>query len=230
MFIGHYAPAFIAAAHPRAPKLGTLFVAAQLVDIGFFTLVLLDVEHLRLSPGISAMNPFDFYDMPYTHSLLGGLLWALLFGGLLWAFSRDRVTALIGGAVVLSHWFVDLPVHVPDLTLFGAPPKLGFGLWNHPAVAMPLELALTYGAFIFYLLRTRAVRPSARLAAGLLALVLLTVQVVNWFGAEPATIDASIPLTALAAYAALALLASWVGLTRRNIVAEREAALQKLQS
>ena len=230
MFIGHYAPAFVAAAHPRAPRLGTLFVAAQLVDIGFFSLVLLDTEHLRLRPGISAMSPFDFYDMPYTHSLLGGLLWAALFGGLLWALSRDRTTALIGGAVVLSHWFVDLIVHVPDLTLFGAPPKLGFGLWNHPAVAMPLELGLTYAAFVLYLLRTRGVRPGARLAAGLLALVMLTVQVVNWFGAEPTAPDASLPITALAAYAALALLACWVGMTRRSTAPAGTPAVQKLQS
>ena len=126
--------------------------------------------------------------------------------------------ALVSGLVVLSHWFVDLIVHVPDLTLLGAPPKLGFGLWNHPAVAMPLELGLTYGALIFYLLRTRGVRRSAPLAAGLLALVMLTVQMVNWFGAQPAALDAAMPLTALAAYAVLALLATWTGLTRRNSV------------
>ena len=35
MFIGHYAPAMIAATHPKAPGLGTLFVAGQLIDFGF---------------------------------------------------------------------------------------------------------------------------------------------------------------------------------------------------
>ena len=214
MFIGHYAPALIAAAHPRAPHLGTLFVAAQLVDIGFFSLMLLDVEHMRVRHGISTMNPMDLYDMPYTHSLLGGLLWAGLFGGLLWLLSRDRLTALIGSLVVLSHWFVDLIVHIPDLTLFGAPPKFGFGLWNHPAIAMPLELALTFGALFFYLWRTRSTRPSAGLAAGLLALTLLTVQSINWFGPEPEVVNVEIPLSALAAYAVLAALATWVGRTR----------------
>jgi membrane-bound metal-dependent hydrolase YbcI (DUF457 family) len=152
--------------------------------------------------------------MPYTHSLLGGLLWAGLFGGLLWLLSRDRLTALIGSLVVLSHWFVDLIVHIPDLTLFGAPPKFGFGLWNHPAIAMPLELALTFGALFFYLWRTRSTRPSAGLAAGLPALILLTVQSINWFGPEPEVVNAAIPLSALTAYAVLAALAAWVGRTR----------------
>ncbi len=37
MFVGHYSAAFAATALPKAPKLGTLFVAAQLVDIAFFS-------------------------------------------------------------------------------------------------------------------------------------------------------------------------------------------------
>jgi len=39
MFIGHFAPALIAATRPKAAGLGTLFVAAQLVDIGFAALL-----------------------------------------------------------------------------------------------------------------------------------------------------------------------------------------------
>jgi len=77
MFIGHYAPAFIAATSRRSPKLGTLFIAAQLVDISFFSLLLLDVEHMRLVPGATKMNPMDLYDMPWDHSLLGALGWAI---------------------------------------------------------------------------------------------------------------------------------------------------------
>ena len=39
MFIGHWAPALAAAAVSRkSPGLGTLFVAAKLVDWGFFAL------------------------------------------------------------------------------------------------------------------------------------------------------------------------------------------------
>ena len=48
MFIGHFAPAFIAAAvSPRSPRLGTLFVAAQLVDIGFAALLFPGLEAMR---------------------------------------------------------------------------------------------------------------------------------------------------------------------------------------
>jgi membrane-bound metal-dependent hydrolase YbcI (DUF457 family) len=215
MFIGHFAPALVAATHPRAPGLGTLFVAGQLIDWGFFALVMADVEHLRIVPGTSVMNPMDLYHMPYTHSLLGALLWGTLLAGLLWLWKRDQVTALIGGLVVVSHWFLDLLVHVPDLTLFGAPPRMGLGLWNQPAIAMPLELGLTFGALLFYMMRTRTVKSTARMAVGTLALLLMTVQVVNWFGPEPNGSPLQLAVTALAAFSLLTLLAAWTGSTRR---------------
>ncbi len=224
MFVGHWAPALVAATHPRAPGLGTLFIAGQLVDWAFFGFVLGGVEHMRLAPGTSVMNPMDLYHMPYTHSLLGSVLWAGGLALILWWWRRDRMTALIGGGVVLSHWFLDLLVHIPDLTLWGAEPKLGFGLWDHPAIAMPLELALTFGALIWYLIRTRATRASARMAVGTLALILLTVQVVNWFGPEPTAPDANAAIAVFGTFAFITLLAYWTGTTRTII---RSTAAQR---
>jgi hypothetical protein len=49
-----------------------VFIGAQLVDWAFFALLLTGVEKMRVTPGISVMNPMDLYHMPYTHSLLGG--------------------------------------------------------------------------------------------------------------------------------------------------------------
>ena len=125
MFIGHWAPALAVAAKRRSPGLGTLFIAAQLIDWAFFLFVLLGVEHMRMTPGISAMSPLDLYFMPYTHSLLGALVWGGGTTVVVWAILRDRAAALLAGAVVVSHWLLDLLVHVPDLTIAGSPPKLG---------------------------------------------------------------------------------------------------------
>lgn len=207
MFIGHWAPALAAAAHPKAPRLATLFVAGQLVDWGFFSLMLVGVEDMRVSPGISVMNPMDLYHMPFTHSLLGSLIWAAAFAALMWVWRKDRTAALIGGLVVLSHWFLDLLVHVPDLTLWGSPPKLGLGLWNHPAIEMPLELGITLAALLWYTWKTRATSVFGRVGPALLALLLLTVQMVNWFGGEASEVTPAIPLTALAAYGVVTLVA-----------------------
>lgn len=213
MFIGHFAPALVAAARPKAAGLGTLFVAAQLVDIGFAALLIPGVEAMRIVPGITAMNPMDLYHMPFTHSLLGAILWALLFGGLVW-FATQRKAAAIGAAlVVVSHWFIDLLVHIPDLTLFGAPPKLGFGLWNHPLVAMPLEIALIGGALFYYARRTRAASGNLRL--WILAALLALVQAVDWFGAKEPVYSIAIPATMLTAYAVLSGVAAWAGANRQ---------------
>lgn len=205
MFIGHFAPALVAATHPKAPSLPLLFVAAQLVDWAFFGLLLAGVEHMRLAPGISAMNPMDLYHMPYTHSLLGTAIWAAAFAMILALTTRSKAAALIGGAVVLSHWVLDLIVHVPDLTLWGQPPKLGLGLWNHPMIAMPLELGLILGALWLYARTTGGMRMGI---AGLGA-VLLVLQAINWFGPEPHAVDSGTSLLAFFAFGVATLLAFW---------------------
>ena len=208
MFIGHWAPALAAAAiTPRAPKLAVLFVAAQLVDWAFFALLLVGVEHMRFVPETSAMNPMDLYDMPFTHSLLGSAGFALGFGLLVLTVTKDRATALIAGAVVLSHWALDLLVHVPDLTLAGSPPKLGFGLWNHPAIEMPLELAITFGALWWY----ARVRRPATARVLLLGAVMLALQGFNWFAASAPEVTAATTLLAFFAYGLATLAAWWMG-------------------
>lgn len=219
MFIGHWAPALVAAAHPKAPRLGTLFIAGQLVDWGFFSLMLLGVEDMRVSPGISVMNPMDLYHMPWTHSLVGSVVWAAGFAFVLWLWRQDRIAAMMGGAVVLSHWFLDLIVHVPDLTLWGSPPKLGLGLWNHPDIAMPLELGITLAALLYYSWKTRAIGVIGRIGPALLGLLLLSVQMINWFGEEATEVSAAIPLTALAAYGVVTLVAWAIDQQRRRTAA-----------
>jgi hypothetical protein len=208
MFVGHYSAAFAAAALPKAPKLGTLFIGAQLVDLAFFAFVPLGVEAMRVAPGTSVMNPMDLYHMPYTHSLLGAGIWAIGFALILRIMLKDWTPAFIGGAVVLSHWFFDTLVHVPDMTLAGSPPKLGLGLWNHPAIEMPLEIGLLLGSAWLYARE----RPAAHKSFALPVLIgfLLLVQAINWFGPSPAAVDAGLWGTAIFVFLVAAALASWV--------------------
>ena len=212
MFVGHYSAAFVAASHPKAPRLGTLFVAAQLIDIAFFSFIPLGIEHMRMVPGTSATNPMDLYDLPWTHSLIGALGWAVGFGLILRLTTRSTTAAVIGGAVVVSHWLLDLLVHVPDLTIAGAPPKLGLGLWNHPMIEMPLEIGLLFASAWLYARSTR-VREKGWLLPALIIL-LLALQAFNWFGPVATKVDAGVWAMGLFAYALAAAFASWVARNR----------------
>jgi hypothetical protein len=210
MFIGHYGAAFIAAADRRGPSLPAAFVATQLIDIGFFAFLPLGIEHMRIVPGATAMNPMDLYDMPYTHSLLGAALWGAGFALLLRALGAGWRAAGLAGGVVLSHWLLDLVVHRPDLTLAGSPPAFGFALWNHPAIEMPLEIGLVAAGVALY----AAVHRPRGLPLTVLVLVLLALQAINWFGPPPAAVDARLWGVGLFAYALAALAAWWVARTR----------------
>ena len=169
---GHYSAAFLAkAAAPRTP-LWLLALAVQLVDVGFAAFVLTGVERMSLDGSLPS-NPLVLEHMPFTHSLLGTLVWAALaaFATRRWLGSSAAAWAV--GAAVTSHWLLDLMVHRPDLTLWGAPPKLGLGLWNFPAAALALELGLLVATAL------ACVRSGALSARGVFVLVgaLAAVQV-----------------------------------------------------
>jgi hypothetical protein len=70
------------------------------------------------------------------------------------------------GAVVFSHWILDLIVHRPDLPILpgnaGNLPLLGFGLWQFPVISALLELAIVLaGVYLYFRRADRSVAGSA---------------------------------------------------------------------
>jgi membrane-bound metal-dependent hydrolase YbcI (DUF457 family) len=143
MFIGHFGLALAAKKVAPRPSLGTLVLAAQLVDGVWPILLLLGWETVEIVPGTTTVTPLVFTWYPYTHSFAAGVVWGALLGGAYYAIRRDRNGALWVGALVLSHWFLDLVVHQPDLPLWPDGPRFGLGLWN----SLPATLALEFGIF-----------------------------------------------------------------------------------
>ena len=78
MFVGHYSVAFAATSEKNKIPLWVLFVAVQLLDFLWAPFVLFGIEKVRIVPGITATSPLDLYYMPYTHSLVGALVWSML--------------------------------------------------------------------------------------------------------------------------------------------------------
>lgn len=170
MFLGHLGLAF--AAKRLAPRtgLGVLGAASQWVDLVWPVLLLLGVEQVRIAPGITAWTPLDFVHYPWTHSLLLSAGWGVALGLAWLAATRDRRGALVVGALVASHWFLDFLTHRPDLPLSpwgGA--KVGLGLWNHPVATVAVEGAIFAAGVFLYATGTRPTRRSG--AIGLWALV-----------------------------------------------------------
>lgn len=191
MFIGHFAVAL--AAKPAAPRasLGTLFIACELVDLVWPVFLLIGVERVAIRPGITAFTPLDFLHYPWTHSLLMSVLWAIAFAALYFLISRKTREALIVGVVVLSHWFLDLLMHRPDLPLVpGSEHKVGLGLWNSVAGTLAVEMLLFIAALAFYLRRTTAIDRAGRWGLWLLVAFLLVSYVGSAFGPPPPSVTA----------------------------------------
>src|SRR5512142_2070175 len=98
MFIGHFAVGLAAKRVAPRTSLGTLFVAAQLVDLVWPALVLVGIEEVRVDPGNTAFTPLDFVSYPWTHSLLMVVTWAVVFGLVYRWRTGDLAAALVLGA------------------------------------------------------------------------------------------------------------------------------------
>jgi hypothetical protein len=147
VFVGHYGVSFAAKRADRSIPLWVLFIAVQLLDVLWAPFVLLGIEKVRIVPGITASNPLHLYYMPYTHSLVAGIGWSLVWGLAyqLIARSASRRSSVVVGIAVFSHWVLDFIVHRPDLPLYDNTAKVGRGLWNAPTLALSLEALLLLG-------------------------------------------------------------------------------------
>ena len=176
MFIGHYAVGF--AAKKWAPKtsLALLFGAAIWLDIVWPIFVMLGLERFAVAPGITRMSPFDFLDYPLSHSLVMAVVWGAGLALVYLLIEKDAKSAWILGGLVVSHWFLDLIVHRPDLPLLpaeinnsGMLHKYGLGLWNYPAWELPVEFGLFAAGVWIYAKSTKESKPWGNL--GLVGLV-----------------------------------------------------------
>src|SRR4051812_26448779 len=124
MFIGHYSVAFAAKSEKNNIPVWVLFIAVQLLDYIWATLVLLGIEKLRVIKGFTAGSMLDSYFHPYSHSLPAAVIWsavaALGYKPLCkWlGYAWTKSAALIIGAAVFSHWIFDLVAHPRDLAIY----------------------------------------------------------------------------------------------------------------
>jgi len=188
MFIGHFGVGF--GAKSQAPKvsLGTLFFAAQFIDLLWPTLLLLGVERVKIVP-TTALTPLEFTHYPISHSLLMVVVYGLAFGIGYYLYRKHLKSAIVLGLCVISHWFLDLIVHRPDLPLTPAEvTKLGFSLWNHPALSIGIEgIIFVFGVYL-YLRVTKAKNRVGGYAFWALVVFLVVIHLTNILGPPPPSV------------------------------------------
>lgn len=197
MLLGHYGVALAAKRAAPDASLGTFVLAAELLDELWPIFLLLGVEHVRVTPGITAANPLEFVHYPITHSLLGAVGWSVLLGLAYYAVRRNRGMATVIGLLVLSHWILDLPMHRPDLPLWpGSDVRLGLGAWRSIPLTIALELAVFVPGLVMYLRATRAQDRVGRWGLWAMVVVLLAIFF-SGFAAPPPADERAVAFGAL---------------------------------
>jgi hypothetical protein len=191
MFIGHFALGMAGKKIDPAISLGTLFLAAQFLDLLWPTLLLLDAEHVSIEPGVSEVTPLAFTDYPISHSLLAVLGWSIVFGVIYFLITRNRRGSILLGALVLSHWILDAIVHIPDLPLYpGDSPKVGLGLWNSMTLTVLVEGIIFVSGIMVYVNAKRTLNEKVNLRFWSLVTFLVIIHVLNFVGPPPPSIAA----------------------------------------
>ena len=102
MFIGHFGVGFgLKRIAPQA-SLGVLMATTVWADILWTVFLLLGWEHVRISVADTRWTPLDFYDYPWSHSLLMLVVWAAVLALLYRALHE-------GDASEGQHWAMGIP-------------------------------------------------------------------------------------------------------------------------
>jgi membrane-bound metal-dependent hydrolase YbcI (DUF457 family) len=148
--------------------------------------LLLGIEKVSIEPGNTDFTPLNFVSYPFTHSLLAVLIWALLFGGIYYFVKKDRRSATLLALMVISHWFLDLVVHRPDLPLsLEEETKVGLGLWNSKAATIAVELLIFSVGIALYKGISRATNKTGEYALWALVIFFLMIYFLSAFGDPP---------------------------------------------
>jgi hypothetical protein len=153
MIAGHFGLAAAVKSREQQTPLWALMLACQWLDVIFVPLFVAGIERLTPVPGTTGGYGDVIIYADYTHSLVGALVLSVVFGwigALIWG----KRTGIVLGAVVFSHWLLDLLMHRADMPILpggaGPWPRLGFGLWRSHTASMLTELILVVAGGLLY--------------------------------------------------------------------------------
>ena len=216
MFIGHFGAGFSGKKIDSRPSLGTMFIAAQFLDLLWPLLILFGVEKVTIEPNNPPFKTLDFIYYPLSHSLFTTIIWGLLFGIIYYLIKKNLKSSILLGALVVSHWVLDLIVHIPDLPLVPwSNTKVGFGLWNSIPLTLIVEGLIFFGGVYLYFSTTKPKNKKGSFGLYGLIIFLIFSYIMSLLGSAPPNVEA-VGFAGLAMWI-IVILAYWVD---RNRIAE----------
>ncbi|HET9674407.1 MAG TPA: metal-dependent hydrolase [Gaiellaceae bacterium] len=191
MVTGHFGFAAGVKAKEQFVPLWALMLASVWLDILFIPLFAVGAESIDDVPGTDGGYGDVIIHADYTHSLVGALLISVVTG---WIATRwwGRRGGIVIGAVVFSHWVLDLIVHRDDMPLLPGnlgDVRVGFGLWKVEWAAILTEAAIMVAGAYLYWRAAQAVERAAGVATGRANLV---AGLLVLFGAIVLTLDVAL--------------------------------------
>jgi membrane-bound metal-dependent hydrolase YbcI (DUF457 family) len=218
MFIGHFGFGFGAKKLSAEISLGTSFLAAQFIDLLWPFFLMAGLEKVEIDPGNTELTPLNFVSYPFTHSLTGTLIWAMLFALVYYLWKKQGKISIIYALLVLSHWLLDFITHRPDLPItFSESTKVGLGLWNHATVAMVIESAIFIAGVYLYATSTKPLNKTGFYSLAGLIVFFVVVFFMNAKGDPPPNAEV-IPYVGLAQW----LFVFWGYWIDRNRIANED--------
>ncbi len=189
MFVGHFAVGFASKRWAPRANLGWLLLAPLLADVIWPVLILMGVEQARVVADPDPFHMLKLDDMPWSHSLLLDMGWAVLLG-LVVGRLYDRRAGVVVGIGVISHWVLDWITHPRDMLLVPGGTKYGLDLWRSVPGTMSVELAMFAVSLWLYTRATRARDTVGRVAFWSLVAFLLVAYVGSTVSPPPPSIGA----------------------------------------
>jgi hypothetical protein len=225
MFAGHVGAGLALGRLERRVNVAVFVGAALLLDLVLWVLVLLGVEHATI-PSDMASTHQPAFAFPWSHGLVAALGWSALAGVAAHALAGTRLGAArvrlawLVAAAVFSHWLLDAWMHRPELPLLGGSgPKVGLAWWDHPALGIGAEVAVTIGGLWACLgggwTRARGV------ALAIVVLLLLAMSVVGLTLAPPPPSVGVMAASSLTTLAIACAVLAWLDRGGRRIPGDR---------
>lgn len=215
MLAGHVGVALGLGRIERRPGIGMLLFGSLLLDLVLWTLVLSGAETVTV-PSDYAHQHYLIFDFPYSHGLLSACFWSLLGAAAVYLCAgkgrsgRARM-AIVMAIAVLSHWILDVIVHVRGLPIVGDNSvKVGLALWSK----MPLELileGLMIVAGLWLLLGSRMLRRGQAVGLSIFSLLILVLTVAGGTIAPAPPSPQAAAWSSLATSCLIVLLGGWLG-------------------